>query len=868
MSETPMMRQYKGIKSQYPEEIVFFRLGDFYEMFLDDAKEASQILNLTLTARHGIPMCGIPYHAAKNYIRRLLEAGKKIAICEQTKLPENGKGLAEREVIQIVTPGTVVDDDLLISEINNYILSIAVTGKQISLSYADLSTGELVVSLVNKEPNYESLRRYITKLQPVEILIQESVYFEDEQFRRAVEHEWTMITRYPDWHFDTSQSEDLLEKHFKTVSLQQFGFDKNDKLLKSTGVLYTYLSHTSRKSLIHVHNIKIEHESENLIVDESSQKNLELVRNMHDNSEKYTLFSSIKHTKTASGTRLLRKWILSPLNSIEIIEERHSYIDLFYHNQILQNKIRIELSSVLDVERLCARLSLQKASPKDLLSIGSTIEHVAEIISLSDKLNQYILNLVSADKLKELFKLQVYIEKCINKDVNGPFSEGKVIRDGFNSELDNLRNIKTHAISFLDNYSEELLQETSLSKLKIKYNKIIGYYIEVSKLHTDKVPDYFFRKQTLVNGERYTTDELSQLERRIQSSYQEAELLERSIYQEILSACMDKIKSLLKLSDCLSKIDCFQSMAFSAIKNGYSKPIFTTNSSLQIINGRHPVVEQNLPPGEFVSNSLECSSKTGNFALITGPNMAGKSTFLRQTALIVLLAHMGSYVPADSAVMGIHDKIFCRVGATDNLARGESTFLVEMMETSYILRNATKKSLIIMDEVGRGTSTQDGVSIAFAVMKKLISISAETLFATHYHELTVFNDKETQHLFLEVLETDGKIVFLNKIRKGNTSSSYGLHAARLAGLPMSVLRSAETYQKIHAKHEIQDAESLQKDLENLFTEEPENDYEENRRMKYEEIAHQLATVNIDEMTPRGALTFLYELKNFLNEISE
>ena len=863
-----MMRQYKGIKSQYPEEIVFFRLGDFYEMFLDDAKEASQILNLTLTARHGIPMCGIPYHAAKNYIRRLLEAGKKIAICEQTKLPENGKGLAEREVIQIVTPGTVVDDDLLISEINNYILSIAVTGKQISLSYADLSTGELVVSLVNKEPNYESLRRYITKLQPVEILIQESVYFEDEQFRRAVEHEWTMITRYPDWHFDTSQSEDLLEKHFKTVSLQQFGFDKNDKLLKSTGVLYTYLSHTSRKSLIHVHNIKIEHESENLIVDESSQKNLELVRNMHDNSEKYTLFSSIKHTKTASGTRLLRKWILSPLNSIEIIEERHSYIDLFYHNQILQNKIRIELSSVLDVERLCARLSLQKASPKDLLSIGSTIEHVAEIISLSDKLNQYILNLVSADKLKELFKLQVYIEKCINKDVNGPFSEGKVIRDGFNSELDNLRNIKTHAISFLDNYSEKLLQETSLSKLKIKYNKIIGYYIEVSKLHTDKVPDYFFRKQTLVNGERYTTDELSQLERRIQSSYQEAELLERSIYQEILSACMDKIKSLLKLSDCLSKIDCFQSMAFSAIKNGYSKPIFTTNSSLQIINGRHPVVEQNLPPGEFVSNSLECSSKTGNFALITGPNMAGKSTFLRQTALIVLLAHMGSYVPADSAVMGIHDKIFCRVGATDNLARGESTFLVEMMETSYILRNATKKSLIIMDEVGRGTSTQDGVSIAFAVMKKLISISAETLFATHYHELTVFNDKETQHLFLEVLETDGKIVFLNKIRKGNTSSSYGLHAARLAGLPMSVLRSAETYQKIHAKHEIQDAESLQKDLENLFTEEPENDYEENRRMKYEEIAHQLATVNTDEMTPRGALTFLYELKNFLNEISE
>lgn len=863
-----MMRQYKDIKSLYTEEIVFFRLGDFYEMFLDDAKEASQILNLTLTARHGIPMCGIPYHAAKSYIRRLLEAGKKIAICEQTKLPENGKGLAEREVVQIITPGTVVDDDLLISGKNNYILAVAAIGIQLSLSYADLSTGEFVVALVKQETNYESLKRYITRLQPVEILIQESLYFEDENFRRAVEHEWTMITRYPDWHFDISQSEELLEKHFKTLSLQHFGFEKNDKTLKSTGVLYTYLSHTSKKSLIHVNTIKKENDSENLLLDESTQKNLELVRNLHDNTEKYTLFSSIKQTKTSAGTRLLRKWLLSPLNSIEKIEERHTYIDLFYHNQILQNKIRIELSSVLDIERLCARLSLQKASPKDLISISSTIEHTAKIISLSEIVNNFMLNIVSEERLKELFELQISIDKSINKDVNGPFSEGKVIKDGYNSELDTLRNIKTHTVSFLDNYSNKLIQETSLPKIKIKYNKIIGYYIEVSKLHSDKVPDYFHRKQTLVNGERYTTDELTALERKIQSSYQEAELLERSIYQEILSLCTGKIESLLKLSECLSNIDCFQSMSFSAVKNGYSKPVFLENSTLQIINGRHPVVELNLPPGEFVSNSLDCSSEAGKFALITGPNMAGKSTFLRQTALIVLLAHIGSYVPADSAAMGIHDKIFCRVGATDNLARGESTFLIEMMETAYILRNATRNSLIIMDEVGRGTSTQDGVSIAFAVMKKLITIAAATLFATHYHELTVFKNKDSQHLYLEVLETDGKIVFLNKICKGNTSSSYGLHAARLAGLPLSVLKSAENYQKIHAKHEIQDVESLQNDLDNLFSEEPANDYIETMRMHYEKIINQIETLNVDELTPREALTFLYELKNSLNKNSE
>ncbi len=864
MSETPMMRQYRGIKEQYADEILFFRLGDFYEMFLDDAKEVSQLLNLTLTARNGIPMCGIPFHAAKIYIKRLLDAGKKIAICEQTKLPENGKGLAEREVVQIITPGTVVDDDLLTSSINNYILSIACIHKKISLSYADISTGEFVVSLVEKEKNYESLRRYIAKLQPVEILLQESLYFEDEQFRRAVEHEWTMITRYPDWHFDISQSEDLLKKHFETASLRHFGFEINDVLLKSTGVLYTYLTHTSKKSMIHLHNIKRESENEYMLVDESSQKNLELVRNMHDNTEKFTLFSTIKHTKTASGTRLLRKWILSPLCSINKIEARHHYIDLLYHNQDLQNNIREKLGFILDLERLCARLSLQKASPRDLVAISLTIEHFFSIISFSDELYAYVLERVDEEKLKEIFGLHSYINTCIIEEVNGPFAEGKVIRDGYSPELDELRNIKINAVSYLDNYSEKLLKETSLPKIKIKYNRIIGYFIEISKLHTAKVPDYFIRKQSLVNGERFTTDELIILERKIQSSYQEAELLERKIYQDVLSFCVEKIEPLLIIGVCISEIDCFQSMAYSAARNGYTKPVFTSDSSLQIINGRHPVVELNLPPGEFVSNSLEFTSSKGRFALITGPNMAGKSTFLRQTALIVLLAHIGSYVPADSAAMRIHDKIFCRVGATDNLARGESTFLVEMTETSYILRNATTNSLILMDEVGRGTSTQDGVSIAFAVMKKLISISAETLFATHFHELTVFMDKETQHLYLEVLETEGKIVFLNKIRPGTTSSSYGLHAARLAGLPLSVIRAAESFQKIHAKHEIEDVQGLQKDLDNLFTEEQGEDYEEIIHKKYEEIIQQLDTINIDEMSPREALLFLYELKNYLN----
>jgi DNA mismatch repair protein MutS len=858
MSDTPMMRQYREIKESHPQELLFFRLGDFYEMFLDDAREASQILNLTLTARNGIPMCGIPYHAAKSYIKRLLEAGKKIAVCEQVSDPSSSRGLVDREVVQIITPGTVVDDDLLISESNNYILSIACLKQQVSYTYADLSTGEVAAGAVERDHNYENLRLELAKIHPSEILLQESVYFEDEQFRKAVDQDWTMISRYPDWYFSIEEAEELLKKHFGTVSLQQFGFSEHDPTLASTGVLFSYLLKTSGKALVHIGSIRKEQENGALLIDESSQRNLELIRNMRDYSEKYTLFSTIRHTRTAAGTRLLRKWILSPLNSLEQIRVRHRYVDYFYHTQEIHTKVRAGLNRVLDLERLCARLSLDKASPRDLLSAAATANAAAELSALAEPLQELALRHLSQEEIETVRSLSQLIGISINEDVIGPFSEGKVIKEGYDPRLDELRNIKEHSVEFLDSYAGQLAEETGISKLRIKYNKIIGYFIEVTKSQTGKVPSSFIRKQTLVNGERYTTDRLLELEQEISAAYSKAEELERMLYREITERAVEALPALLALGSLLAHIDCFQSFAYTALLYGYTKPVFVENGTLTIINGRHPVVEQSLPPGEFVPNSLEFSREKGRFALITGPNMSGKSTFLRQTALIVLLSHMGSYVPADSAAVSIHDRIFCRVGAADNLARGESTFLVEMNETAFILRSATTRSLIIMDEVGRGTSTQDGVAIAFAVMKRLIAMGGETLFATHYHELTSFEDQRVQQLYLEVLEVAGSIVFTNKIRPGNAPSSYGLHAAKLAGIPSGVLQSAEKYQKIHAAQERRDSAVLQRELDELFVQE-EQPQASTCPPEYRQIIDELRSIDADTLSPRDALELLYQL---------
>lgn len=860
---TPMMQQYMEIKKEHTDAILFFRLGDFYEMFWEDASVASRILNLTLTARSEVPMCGIPYHASKNYIKRLLDHGKKIAICEQTQLAEKGKGIAKREVVQIISPGTIIEEDYLDADKNNYIASIALSKSDVSCSYTDISTGEFIVTTVNYDETFGALRTFLERIQPVELLIQESLYFENNIFQRIIDATGAMITRYQDWEYDPAKTYIELSEHFGTISLKSFGIEHmKDPVLLSTGILFNYIKNNSKTSLSHIKTIQKTSESQYLLIDDSSQKNLEILTNLHDATDTYTLFSTLKHTKTATGTRLLRKWLAAPLSSHAAINARLSYTEAFYHDPFQLNEVRKILSETRDLERLITRLSLQKSIPNDLLLIKQTILAAFSLISLNIYQNkaENLRGKISFDSLKSLID---EIEVGIKPDCFGPFEEGSVIKDAYSEKLDSLRLLKDNSKNILNNYLLELKNSTGIQNIKIKYNKIIGYYLEISKGQLKNIPDFFIRKQTLVNGERFTTEKLIELEQRILRARDDAEYVERELYENIQKKVKAEIPSLILLSASISEIDCYQSFAYIAVKNGYCKPQLVETDRLCIDQGRHPVVEQNLPPGDFVPNNYDADD-SGYFYLITGPNMAGKSTYLRQTALIVLMAHIGSFVPAASAEIGIVDRIFCRVGATDNLARGESTFLVEMSETAYILRNATKQSLIIMDEVGRGTSTKDGIALAFAVMKKLIEMGTKTLFATHYHELTEIHDKNIKKVYLDVIESNGEIIFLKKVKNGIVTSSYGLHAAKLAGIPKDVLTLAINYQQKSIKKIIDDNPDqyslFLQDLQSL-----ENTMLLEEKTVNSEIIDMLNEIIIDNTTPLEALQLLCKIKEILKE---
>lgn len=861
-NETPMMRQYRAIKQEHQDAILFFRLGDFYEMFFDDAKEASQLLDLVLTARNGTPMCGIPYHASKTYIKRLIEHGKKVAICEQTELPENGKGLAKREVVQIITPGTVIDDDFLDSSRNNFICSIACHDFGISCSYADMSTGDFRLIDIPLDNHFDQLRSLLQKIQPVELLIQESYYFEHSEYRTIIDNTQAMITRYPDWYFSKKDAFNILTGHFNTVTLKQFGIESDDSRLLSAGVLFDYISHNAKQQLIHINRLLLIDELTFVHIDESAQRNLELVRNLQDRSEKNTLYSVLKHTKTAVGTRLLRDWIFNPLNDLAEIKSRQKRVSDFYQDQHVLNATRTHLGKVLDLERLTTRIIMNRAIPRDLSAIAQTVETIRSLFADHSAFLSEIDGNLAAEELTDLYRLAESIDSAIYQNIPGAFEEGKVIKDGYSPELDALRSAKDKGLEIITSYLDEIKQETGITNMKLKKNKIIGHFIEVSKAQTKLVPEYFLRKQTLVNGERYTTDRLIELERYISEARARSEELEKELYSELVNKVKGTIDMLLALSRFIAIIDCYQSFAYCAMKNGYIMPDMVHENILHIENGRHPVVESIMQPGEFVPNSIRIDQDTQRTALITGPNMSGKSTYLRQVALIVLMGHIGSFVPADSATIGLTDKIFCRVGATDNLARGESTFLVEMNETAYILRNATRRSLVIMDEVGRGTSTRDGVSIAYAVMNKLLHIGAKTLFATHYHELTNVQSDGLQKLYLDVIEENGEIIFLKKIRHGIVTSSYGIHAAELAGIPQDVLEVAKQFQKGLAET------SLQPDLFLVCDSAGEvSDDKKSRAIEMQlQYIDRIRQKDINTMTPIEALIYLQELQKNLDNI--
>lgn len=799
---SPMMEQYRRIKREHRDEVLFFRLGDFYEMFAEDALEVSSLLSLTLTSRNGSPMCGVPYHAARGYIARLLKHGKKIAICEQIGEAGAGRGLVERRVVEVITPGTTVDEEYLDKGSANYLAALAADSDRLSFAFIDLSAGAFRATAFDCD--MERLRRELERLRPRELILQESLLETFPDLAAAVLGEDELVVnRWADWLFDKERGRERLERQFGTANLKGFGLGPEAAEIVASGALLDYLDQTAGSLLPHVRTLSVYGEDDYVGIDEASQRNLELVRNLREGGQRYSLLETMDETRTAMGRRLLKWRILHPLRDVSKIRGRLDLVSALYRAQGVLASLRDAMAKTPDLERLCSRVAMDRAHGKDLAAVQTALSSFRRILELSRELGGEPGGAgaaaspeegapLSAEALERLEALRELLARGLCDEPSILLTEGKLIRPGFDPELDELIKLRDNGRGLLEAYLAEEREATGMAGLKIKYNRLIGYFFEVSKANLPLVPAHFIRRQGMAGGERFTTDRLAALESEINGASDRVVELERRLFLRLRDEAKTLIPELLAAARRMAELDVAQSLARSATVRGWVRPEVDGSKDLRILEGRHPVVEAHLPRGEFVPNDLLLEGEGVGFALITGPNMAGKSTYLRQAALMTIMAQVGSFVPAREASIGIVDRIFCRVGASDNLARGESTFLVEMNETANILHSATDRSLVIMDEVGRGTGTADGLSIAWAVCEELLeSLRCRTLFATHYHELSRIRHRRMANRSMEVLERDGEVVFLRKLREGATRESYGLHVARLAGLPDRVVDRAE-----------------------------------------------------------------------------
>jgi len=784
-----MFRQYDRQKEKYRDSVLFFRMGDFYEMFKTDAIEVSRLLNLTLTQRQGVPMCGIPYHAADNYIARLLEHGKKIAICEQVEMPKGG-GLARREVVEVVTPGTIINDSYLDNRTNNYLAALVGDSKNTSLAYVDLSTGEFRATVFERGAEKELLRREIARANPREMIIQEGL-LESDNYKFIGDLD-IVLDRQPDWVFDLKQARERLLKQFQTANLKAFDIGDEELSILSAGAILNYLDDKHKGVLPHIRSIEIFGESSAVGLDESTIRNLEIVKNLHDGGSAFTLLEILDHTKTSLGARKLRRRILQPFPELRSITLHHERVERLYRNQTTLAGLRELLSGILDLERLSARIAMDKAHAKDLIAVRNSLTRA---FGIRDIVDDFLLDDGQGNlemHFNSLFTLAEMLGNSLMEEPSVLLTEGQLIKEGWDNKLDEMRRKNDNGKKVLKDYAAEEKAASGISSIKLKYNRIIGYFFEVSKGQSNRAPERFRRRQTLAQCERFTTEKLGELEAEINSVKERLIEYEQELFLGIRENAKEYVSELLRLAGIISDIDVVQSHAHAATEYGYVRPRMIEAARIEIKNGRHPIIECHIPHGSFVPNSLSVDSEGISFALITGPNMAGKSTILRQVALITLMAHAGSFVPAESALIGLVDRIYCRVGATDNLARGESTFLVEMNETANILRNASNRSLVIMDEVGSGTGTADGLAIAKAVCEYLLTrITPRTLFATHYRELTKIEHPQLINFSMAVDERDGRLVFPKTLVPGPAEASYGIHVGSMAGLPESVVKRAE-----------------------------------------------------------------------------
>ena len=791
--ETPMMAQYRSIRRELPEDtILFFRLGDFYEMFFDDAKTASGILGITLTKRHNTPMCGVPYHAAPGYIERLVKAGVKVAICEQVEDPATAKGVVKREVTRIVTPGTILDEVALDGNQNNFLAGLTHEKSRFGLAMLDLSTGEF---WIEESDDVASVQANLSRYAPAECIVAEDQLDDPAFALLQLEDTNTMLTACEDWTFEPSSANDYLLRHFDVHSLEGFGCAPLSAALGAAGAVLYYVKTELRRNLSHVRNIRVKNPADYMLIDETTATNLELVTSINSNRQAYkaTLLHVLDSTCTAMGGRLLRDWLLRPLNSLEQIQARLNAVELLVNNQTFLRSLRDVLGDIKDVERLISRIGSASSNPRDVRAIGVSLQQMPLVKSLLAGKGTLIEQL--GETITSLPELVALIDTAIVDEPPINLKDGGVIRTGYHTELDELREAATQGRKWLADFQASEIERTGIKSLKVRHNKVFGYYIEISKSYLELVPESYIRKQTLVNAERFITPELKEYENKILGAQERSVALEQEIFTEVRRQAVEQLDTIQRNAVAIGQIDVLATFAERALSNNYAQPSMTDNGKLDIRDGRHPVVEQMPDAERFVPNDSALDRETHQLIIITGPNMAGKSTYIRQVALITIMAHMGCFVPAAAAEIGIVDRVFTRVGASDDLAPGRSTFMVEMQETANILNNATPRSLIVLDEIGRGTSTFDGISIAWSVAEYLCkneAMQAKTLFATHYHELTdlALTLPNVQNFCVLVKERGHAITFLRKIVPGAADKSYGIQVARLAGLPDDVIERA------------------------------------------------------------------------------
>ncbi len=866
MKTTPLMEQYLAIKAKYQDMILLYRMGDFYETFYEDAKIISRVLGIALTKRsHGkvadVPLAGFPYHALDAYLPKLIKAGHKVAICEQVEDPKKAKTVVKREVVEVITPGTALSEKILDNRSSNYLAAVFIKEETAGVSYCDVSTGAFYIS----EIPVTDLLNYLQEIDPKELLISQA---QEALVGRLLGNRLNAIrTRMDDWIFTHQFAYERLTQHFGTPNLKGFGAEEFPLGIVAAGGVLQYIGENYQNRLEHIRRLSVIPASDVMILDETTRRNLEITASLMGEGREGTLLAILDHTLTPMGSRLLKHWVVHPLIKAAAIQERLDRVSAFFENRSLMENVRAHLEHIADLERLLARISTGRANPRDLVALKNALSYIHPIREAleeaADRRLERFLELEAVDDVIDL------IDRAIVDNPPQTITEGNIIKEGFHAELDELRHISHEGKNYIVALQQKEREKTGIPSLKIGYNKVFGYYFEVTKTHQDKVPDYFIRKQTLTNAERYITPELKEFEEKVLTAEEKMASLEYELFQQVREQIAARGAAIQKNAQLVAELDCLANFAFVAHQYHYTRPEITEGTALHITEGRHPVVERLLPPDQpFVPNDTHLDHENVQIMIITGPNMAGKSTYLRQVGLIVLLAQIGSFVPAQEAKIGVVDRIFTRVGASDNLAFGESTFMVEMLETANILNNATPRSLILLDEIGRGTSTFDGLAIAWAVTEYIHNtpeISAKTLFATHYHELTELATlyPRIKNYKVAVKEYGDQVIFLRKIEPGGMDNSYGIYVAQMAGMPREVVdRAREVLMNLEA-NELRPNHSGGLGRRRRGMQVDPNQLSLFDVLKSSPVEDELEKIDINRLTPLEALVKLNELKEMI-----